>query len=108
VQLFKRKKECRYISLAKGEHEPTNRVRLSGSAVGLVVVLGHIMVSPRIVDPKQSHHCILNALEEWVLSSRIVYDIVDADNSHVSQCRAQYASKAVWGSTSTARDADRR
>ena len=80
------RKECRYISLTKGEHEPTNRdiwIRLSESAVGLVVI-GHIMVYPKIVDPKQSHHSIPKASEESMLSSRIVYDIVDADNSHVS------------------------
>jgi hypothetical protein len=75
-----------YIS-NEGEHEPINRdiwIRLSELAVGLIVVIGHIMLYPKIVDPKQSHHRIPKASEESMLSSRIVYDIVDADNSHVS------------------------
>jgi hypothetical protein len=42
------------------------------------------MVYPKIVDPKQSHHGLPKASEESMLSSRIVYDIVYADNSYVS------------------------
>ena len=73
-------------TLADNFYASAIRVRpgqLSVSAVGLVVVIDHIMVYQKGSKSKL-HHGLPKTSKESMLSSCIVYNIVDADNCYVS------------------------